>query len=89
MILTFPVMADHTFSVLSSEPLTILLPQNSKHVITWSSWPFKTWKYTQTLMETIITIDIRYSAFSNYVQKPFIKNNQWTDAYGPSRQITS
>lgn len=33
-------MADQTFKVLSSEPLTILLSENCKHVITWSSWPF-------------------------------------------------
>lgn len=34
---TFPVMADQTFSVLSSEPLTMRLPQNWRQVITWSS----------------------------------------------------
>jgi len=39
---TLPLTADQTFSVLSSDPLTILLPQNSRHVITWSSWPLST-----------------------------------------------
>ena len=34
---TFPLTADHTFSVLSSEPLTMRLPQNWRQVITWSS----------------------------------------------------
>lgn len=42
MILTFPVMADHTLSVLSSDPDTMRLPQNWRHVMTWSSWPFRT-----------------------------------------------
>lgn len=42
--LTFPVMADQTFSVLSSEPLTMRLPQNWRQVITWSSWPFRTFE---------------------------------------------
>jgi len=39
---TLPLTADQTFNVLSSEPLTTLLPQNSRHVITWSSCPFST-----------------------------------------------
>jgi hypothetical protein len=42
VILTLPVTADHTFSVLSSEPLTILFPENCRHVMTWSSWPLST-----------------------------------------------
>ena len=41
-ILTLPVVADHTFSVLSSDPLTIRFPENCRHVITWSSWPLRT-----------------------------------------------
>lgn len=41
---TLPVMADHTLSVLSSEPLTIRSPLNWRHVITWSSWPFNTFE---------------------------------------------
>lgn len=40
--LTSPVTADHTLSVLSSEPLTMRFPQNCRQVITWSSWPFST-----------------------------------------------
>ena len=36
-----PVTADHTFNVLSSDPLTIRTPSNSKQVTTWSSWPRK------------------------------------------------
>jgi len=40
---TLPVMADHTLSVLSSEPLTIRSPLNCRQVITWSSWPFSTY----------------------------------------------
>lgn len=40
--LTSPVTADHTLSVLSSEPLTIRLPQNCRQVMTWSSCPFST-----------------------------------------------
>lgn len=35
--LTSPVMADQTLSVLSSEPLTMRLPQNWRQVMTWSS----------------------------------------------------
>lgn len=31
---TFPVVTDHTLRVLSSDPLTIFVPQNSKQVIT-------------------------------------------------------
>lgn len=42
--LTLPVTADHTLSVLSSEPLTMRFPQNCRHVITWSSWPLSTWQ---------------------------------------------
>ena len=41
--LTLPVTADQTFKVLSSEPLTTRLPQNCRHVITWSSCPFSTY----------------------------------------------
>ena len=44
-VLTLPVVADHTLSVLSSEPLTIRWPLNCKQVITWSSWPFNTWVF--------------------------------------------
>lgn len=40
-------MADQTFSVLSSEPLTMRLPQNWRQVITWSSWPFSTFEMGQ------------------------------------------
>lgn len=42
--LTLPVTADQTFKVLSSDPLTMRLPQNCRHVITWSSCPFSTCK---------------------------------------------
>lgn len=40
--LTLPVVADQTLRVLSSEPDTIRLPENCRHVMTWSSWPFNT-----------------------------------------------
>jgi len=34
---TFPVTADQTLSVLSSDPLSILLSENWRQVMTWSS----------------------------------------------------
>lgn len=43
---TLPVRADQTLSVLSSDPLTTRVPQNSRQVITWSSWPFSNCKVT-------------------------------------------
>lgn len=47
---TFPVTADQTFRVLSSEPLTIRSPLNWRHVITWSSWPFSTCSETEEFL---------------------------------------
>lgn len=51
--LTLPVTADQTFKVLSSEPLTIRLPQNCRHVITWSSCPFSTYNTDVHIRDTL------------------------------------
>lgn len=53
--LTLPVTADQTFKVLSSEPLTIRLPQNCRHVITWSSCPFSTYNTDVHIRDTLNT----------------------------------
>lgn len=53
---TFPVVADHTFNVLSSEPLTMRLPQNCRQVITWSSCPLSILKGRISLLRQFISI---------------------------------
>lgn len=53
---TFPVVADQTLSVLSSDPDTILFPENCKQVMTWSSCPFRTFTALIGLVLQFISI---------------------------------
>lgn len=66
--LTFPVMADQTLSVLSSEPLTIRSPLNCRHVITWSSWPLNTFERNrQWLIYATITNKAKVKWVSRFI----------------------
>ena len=64
---TFPVVADQTLRVLSSEPETIRLPQNWRQVMTWSSCPFNTLGWGRGLTRQFNSI-FRWRMYVAYVK---------------------